>query len=64
MQLTLHATRQTPHCVRTYWCKQCLPGRSNLGVPRPGSVRRDARVYFSTTSAMHITMSAPPPPPP
>ena len=27
MQLTLHATRQTPLMAFRAWCKQCLPGR-------------------------------------
>ena len=36
MQLTLDATRRTPHVFLRACCKQCLPGRWKTDVLRPG----------------------------
>ena len=50
MQLSLHATRRTPHVSLRAWCKQCLPGgRRKPDVLRAGIVYRDGH----TTTATH-----------
>ena len=52
-QLTLIATRRTPHVSLRAWCKQCLPGRWKPGVLRPGIVGMQGSMVIYTTTAMH-----------
>ena len=62
MQLTLHATRRTPHGASRLVHMQCLPGPSKPDVLRPGIVGMQGSCG-DTTTAMH-DMSAPHPSPP
>ena len=70
IQLTLHATRRTPHhgASRLVPAMMCLPGRWKPDVLRLGIHCRDARVYLLYLwsydyAAIHdMSLSAPPPP--
>ena len=57
MQLTLHATRRTPHGASGL--AQAMSAWSAESRPAPSRRCRDARVYIHSTTAMH-DMSTPP----
>ena len=60
MQLTLHATRPTPHGASHLVQAMSVWSVKTGGAPSRHC--RDARVYGHTTSAMHDISSPPPPP--
>ena len=62
MQVTLHATRRTPHGASPLvQSNVCLVGETR---PAPSRHSRDATVYGHTTTVMHKLSTPPPFPPP